>query len=750
LARPFRYTFILVLVAVSTAMAAVGGWRFARASAPVSGPIILVSIDALRADRLRAYGGTSALTPAMDTLATDGVVFERAYSPSPQTLPAHASMLTGRLPFRTGVRDSVGVALPSREETIAEVLRGRGYDTAAIVSSYALRQETGIDQGFAFFDDNLTEDPSMAVGPLVRDGTEAQQIAEHWLETARTDRAFLFLHLHGAHRPYRSLDVDRSRAGRYDNAVAYADGAIGGLIQYLKSHQLYDQSTIILTSDHGEGLGDHGEQGHGLLLYEEAVRVPLIIKPAAGEGHVRRVPDLVQLVDLVPTIADFARAPLPDDLDGESLAPLLEGERERPSPRLVYAESLFGHSRFGWSPMASVTDGRFRYIRTSSDELYDLEADPQEQVNLVAERPDQAARLRSALDALDRGRAIPPSLPLETATAAEAFDQAGNDARHRLEALGYIAPTWRAPAPEDGILPDPKDKVAVLESYREAVDLAAGRQWFGAIDVLQATLRDDPANADLWRRLAAAASLAGRHDRAVEAWRRVVALDPDDLGAPLAAAAALLQIARLSEARGQAEAVLASAREQDVEAKTRAHELLARIALARRDPDTARSHADAGLSLTPGRPLPDYVEGRLLFDRKQYADALSHFERAIAALSDPAARSVADLHLSTAETLVHLERHDEAELEFLHELARFPYSMRARMGLATLYHATGRAGDAAGVITDLLLLHPTPDGYRAAVQLWTAFGQPKQAAAVRAEAARVFPTPRASASTIRR
>lgn len=749
MARPVRYTFILVLVALSTAMAAVGGWRFARASAPVSGPIILISVDALRADRLGAYGASNSRTPAMDTLATDGVVFERAYSPSPQTLPAHASLLTGRLPFRTGVRDTVGFALPPREETIAEVLRGRGYDTAAIVSSYALRQETGIDQGFAFFDDELTEDPSMAVGPLVRDGTEAQQIAEHWLETARTDRAFLFLHLHGAHSPHRPLDGDLDLAGRYDHAVAYSDEAVGGLIQYLKSHQLYDQSTIILTSDHGEGLGDHGEQGHGLLLYEEAVRVPLIIKPAAGEGRVRRVPDLVQLVDLVPTIADLARAPLPDDLDGESLAPLLEGEGERLSPRLIYAESLFGHYHFGWSPMASLTDGRFRYIRTSRDELYDLEADPHEQVNLVMEQPERTARLRSALDALHPGTAFPRPPSFEAATAAEVFDGTGNDVRHRLEALGYVVGTWRTPTPDDGVLPDPKDKVAVLESYREAVDLAAGRQWLRAIEVLQVILRHDPGDADLWRRLAVTARRAGRHDRAVEAWRRAAARDPDDPGAPLGAAAALLHIGRLAEARAQAEAALVSAGDPEVDAKARAHELLARIALAQHDADAARSHADAALSLAPGRPLPEYVEGRLLFDRKRYADALPHFERALALLSDPAAGPIADLHLSAAETLVHLERHDEAEREFLEELARFPDNMRARTGLATLYDATGRAAEAADVIADLLLVHPTPDGYRAAAWLWTAFGQPKQAAAVRAESARVFPPAQASASRSR-
>jgi arylsulfatase A-like enzyme/Flp pilus assembly protein TadD len=748
LARPVRYTFILVLVAVSTAMAAVGGWRFARASAPVNGPIILVSVDALRTDRLAAYGAPTPRTPAMDTLAADGIVFDRAYSPSPQTLPAHASLLTGRLPFHTGVRGPAGFTLPERERTIAEVLRDRGYDTAGVVSSYALRRDTGIDQGFAFFDDALTDDRSLVAGPLARDGAEAQQIAEHWLESARTDRAFLFLHLHGAHTPHQWPDGDRSRIDRYDDAVAYADRTVGGLMQYLKSHQLYDQSTIILTSDHGEGLGDHGEQGHGLLLYEEAVRVPLIIKPAASEVWRRRVPDPVQLVDVLPTIADFARAPLPDGLDGESLTPLFD-ESETRSPRIAYAESLLGRLHFGWSPAASVTDGRFRYVRTTRDELYDLETDPREQVNLADELPEQVARLRAALDAINPGWTVQaPTGP--GVLMAGPFDDRGREVRQRLEALGYIVGMPGAPEAATGEVPAPQDRVAVLETLRDAADLANRRRWFESIEILQGILPGDEGNADLWRRVAATAGLAGRYDRAAEAWRRVFALDPDDLVAALQAGAALFELGRMADARSQVEAVLASAGELDIEARTRAHELLARIALARRDPDAARLHAEAVRAIAQGLPLPDYVEGRLLFDRKRYEDALSHFEQAIALLSDATSRPVADLYLNTAEALVHLDRPEEAEQAFLQELAAFPHNMRARAGLASLYQATGRPEDAAEALRDLLFFHPTPEAYRTAARLWTALGQPGQAAAVRAEARRVFPPAQTSASIGRR
>ena len=339
MARPFRYTFILGLVAAGTALAAVGGWRYARASAPVSGPIILITIDALRADRLPLYGYSRVKTPAFDALGADGVVFERAYSHVPQPLPAHASLFSGRLPFETGVRDGVGFAVKDGERMLAEVLSDRDYATGAVVSSIALGRETGLAQGFAFFDDRFDE-PDNPESPIRRSGEASERVAERWLQSAGTPRAFLFLHLADLHAPSAwASRVDQDEP--YDGAVAHVDDIVGRLMKYLKGHQLYDQSTIILVGGHGEGLGSHGELAHGLWVYDEAVHVPLVVKQAAGEGAGRRVTDLVQHVDLMPTILDLAKAPVPNNLRGQSLKPLLAGPGHLPR-RLAYAESLLG------------------------------------------------------------------------------------------------------------------------------------------------------------------------------------------------------------------------------------------------------------------------------------------------------------------------------------------------------------------------------------------------------------------------
>lgn len=192
MARPLRFTFILFLAALATTLAAVGGWRYARASAPVSGPIVVLSIDTLRADHLPAYGYKKVKTPAIDALAADGVVFERAYSHAPQTLPAHASLLSGRLPFETGVRDNVGFVVKSSERMLPQMLRDRGFTTGGVVSAYVLRKETGISRGFDFFDDQMPpSSPELSIGQVQRDGAQSVGVAERWLDSIGTSRAFL-------------------------------------------------------------------------------------------------------------------------------------------------------------------------------------------------------------------------------------------------------------------------------------------------------------------------------------------------------------------------------------------------------------------------------------------------------------------------------------------------------------------------------------------------------------------------------
>jgi choline-sulfatase len=722
LARPFRYTFILGLVAVSTVLAAVGGWRFARASAPVSGPIVIISVDALRADHLPAYGYRGVRTPAIDALAADGVVFERALSHSPQTLPAHASILSGRLPFETGVRDNAGFVVRSAERLAAEILTDRGYATGAVVSSFVLRKETGISQGFAFFDGEIPERSSdLTSGPVQRDGSDSEAIAERWLHSVGTSRAFLFLHLYEPHRPY-AAPPRFAEFAPYDAEIAYTDEIIGRFVKYLKTHQLYDQSTIILVSDHGEGLGDHGEREHGLFVYDEALHVPLIVKQAAGEGAGRRVSDPVQHIDLVPTILDLAKAPVPGNLRGRSLKPLLDGSGRFPE-RVIYSESLFGRYRFGWSGLTSVTDGRYRYVRAPREELYDLQRDPGERSNVAGSETQRVLKLGEALDRLTSGTKIP------------APGQVSPEDYERFAALGYAGRVIVGTAESNADLADPKDSSGVLETYRAALEHATARRWPQAIELLQKILREHPDMIDVWAELASDASLAGRYEQALDAHKKVIALEPKDPSGYLNAATLLLRLRRLDDARELAGSAARIASESDPRAGASAHELLARIALAQGDKDAARGEAELARRAVPGLPLPLYVEARLLYDEGRYNEALPLFERAASESERAGDRAqIADLHFYAGDTFLRLERYAEAEYQLWLELKRFPRNMRARSALATLYQTTGRTREAGDMVADLVRLTPTPEGYALGARLWTTFGNRREAAALRVKA----------------
>jgi arylsulfatase A-like enzyme len=680
--RRFRYAFILALAAFSTVLAALGGWRYARASAPVNGPIILISVDSLRADHLPVYGYGDVDTPAIDSLASDGVVFERAYAHVPQTLPAHATLLTGRLPFETGVRDGAGFTVKGPERQLSAMLRDRGYATGGVVSSYLLRRETGIGQGFAFFDADL---PS-GVGPaaLLRDGTDSERIAENWLDSVATGRAFLFLHLAEPHRPY-SPPERYSDYSPYDGEIAYADEIIGRLVRYLKAHQLYDRSTIILTADHGEGLGDHGETGHGLLLYDDVLRVPLVIKQPANEGAGRRVKDIVQQIDLVPTVLDLVKAPIPGHLHGRSLTPILGGREKWPA-RPVYGESYFGFAHFGWNGLVTITDGRYRLIEAPTPELYDLERDPDERENVADSQPEVVAALRNHLREL-RPTPLTPQPDLQSFASQE---------REYLETLGYVG---SLPSSSDTTAdaPDPRDRLDVLERYRAAVELSARGDRDHAIDRFRALLRLDPSLVDVWLHLGRTASRADRHDVAADAYRHALHLQPNLPVAGLGASSALIRLRKLDEARRYAQQVVANATADDNASLALAHELLARIALIRREVVVARSEAELAEAAEPRRPVRAYVDGWLAFDDHRYEDALDFFEPALASLEQSGQGPLADLRLHAAEALKRLDRAPEAENLLMEELKEVPWNARARASLAALYTLSGREREAAAL-----------------------------------------------------
>jgi arylsulfatase A-like enzyme len=513
----WRYRFVVGLIWFAVFAAAVTGWLYARSSGPAYGPVIVISIESLRADHLPVYGYTGVRTPAIDGLAADSVVFDRAYAHSPLTLPSHISLLSGLLPFQHGVRDEAGFSLPPAVSLLPQWLHRRGFKTGGVVSSCLLREETGLGPAFGFFDDDPggggTADADLACG---RDGAESLTVAEHWIESIGTARFFLFLHIDAPTSP-AAVPGRPARVSPYDTRIAYADEVVGRLVAFLKKRGLYSGGILVLTSDHGEGLGDHGEAGHGLFLYEAAVRTPLIVKLPRRDGGGRHSAALVQQIDIAPTILDLVGAPRPSGLGGRSLRRLLDSATTTIPDRQVYAESLEPRDLFGWSETESLTNGRYRYIRSSRPELYDLAQDPKERVNLVGSDPKTAQEMRAALEAL----AGQSPMPVPSAVA--------EPDRARLAVLGYVTglPGVAPDIPGDQ-LPDPKGLVAVSNHYVDASRLAAQGQADAAIDAFRTVVADAPSLAAGWDRLAGLLVARGRFKEAGDALTSLLKLYPED------------------------------------------------------------------------------------------------------------------------------------------------------------------------------------------------------------------------------
>ena len=407
--------------------------------------IVLITLDATRADRLPPYQGAGPL-PAIERLASEGVVFDRAVAPAPLTLPSHSSLFTGLLPPTHGVRVN-GSVLASGRPLFTDALRTAGYRAAAFVGSIVLEQHRGLGRGFDYYGD--LDGGAIGDRRTRRAAHEVMDDALAWLDSLQGAPFFLWVHLFDAHAPYALPEtIDASPNGNpYDGAIAIMDRQIGRLRAALEAQKIFDRTAVIVTADHGESLGDHGENGHGIFIYESAIRVPLIVRwPGLSP---RRVADLAQIVDIAPTLLELHGLAVPP-MDGVSLVPLLIGGRSE--PRTGYAESLYP-MQYGWSALRSVRGGRFKLIDAPRPELYDLDADPGETRNLHDAEP---AAARDLLAKLRTFGAIgePPS------------DTSSPESRERLASLGYASSTSKPTAPP-ALWPDPKDMIATYNAMVE-------------------------------------------------------------------------------------------------------------------------------------------------------------------------------------------------------------------------------------------------------------------------------------------
>src|SRR5258708_1920477 len=339
--------------------------------------VILIDIDTLRPDRIGCYGAQTVKTPTLDALAHDGVVFERAISQVPLTWPSHAVILTGTYPFQNGVQDFTGQPLAPQFRSVAQAFKQAGYATGAVVSAFVLDRSWGLGRGFDFYDDAFSAETFQKkdIGLVDRRAEESVAHAIVWLKKTPRRPFFLWLHLYDPHNPYDPPEPYSAdyKGHLYDGEIAYADYELSKLIDWLKQSKLYDSSVIVATSDHGESLGEHGEDEHGFFIYNATVRVPLIVKPPAGTGiPAQRRRDPVETAAVAPSLTRLAG--VKDTIEQQFQTKPLFGDTTTADP--AYTETFYPFSSFGWSPLHSVETDHFHYIDAPQSELYDLETDP--------------------------------------------------------------------------------------------------------------------------------------------------------------------------------------------------------------------------------------------------------------------------------------------------------------------------------------------------------------------------------------
>ena len=401
--------------------------------------VIFITLDTMRADRLPAYGFDAVATPTLDRLAAEGVVFEEAFAAVPLTLPSHATLFTGLYPPRHSVHDNAGAPLAAEFETLAEALASRGLVSAAFVSSAVLASGRGLEQGFNTYSLGKQECPGSSRAR--RPADEVVDESLEWLAGQGASPFFLWIHLYDTHAPIRvPFEFTLAHGDPYLAAIAYEDSQIARVVDYLEERGLLDESLVVVAGDHGESLGDHGEESHGLFVYDEVLRVPLIVRgPGIAPARVRAA---VRLIDVMPTVLDLF-GERSRSLPGVSLTNLMSGAEE--APREVYAESRYPQ-RFGWANLRALRVGRWKIIEAPRPELYDVAADRREGRNVFDANRHVAAGL------LDRLRA--EYVAHDPASAARVVDRAVAD---RLASLGYVA--GAASQRDDGAPADPKDMI---------------------------------------------------------------------------------------------------------------------------------------------------------------------------------------------------------------------------------------------------------------------------------------------------
>jgi choline-sulfatase len=664
---------------------------FLSCSRPNRPNVLIITIDTLRADHLGCYGFALARTAAIDKLASESVRCADAIASAPITMPSHSSIFTGLFPPAHGVRDNGAYALGENAVTLAERLRDAGYTTHAFVSALVLNRRYNLNQGFETYDDDLwaEDDPKLF---MIRE-RQAPKTAERFLKwfgewnRTRTKPFFTWIHFFDPHQPYKPSSTDAALAASpYDAEIAGVDCQIGRIVETLRSNGLLDNTLLILTADHGESLGEHGEQTHAIFVYDATLRVPLLIRypgfaPSVYSGPVRSV-------DIVPTVLGILRLPGGDTTDGHDLGAALRGRE--PAPRLPqYSESLLSEVGFGMAPLFAIRDGGFKYIRAPRPELYDLRNDPRELHNLLPALPRVAAKLDAELTQL-----MNDSSRHAVKAAANPMTR---ETEESLQALGYLA-SHAERSSMAGM--DPKDGLPLHNKLEDARHLAQRKQWPQAEAKLLEVMAVTPRNVSAINILGLIGIKTGDTEKAVKYYQQSLAIDPQQFRVYGVLGGIALTQGELDHAEKEFQAALA--------VNPHFAEAFANLgfieALRGRDL-AAEQWYRKGVAADPTFPRVYRRLGDLYYDRKDFVHAYANYTKVIQ-IAPTDVRAV----IQAGNCARRLGRNDEADALFRRGEVLRPDGWIPTYNRACLKAAAGKPEEALATLTALAARHDVPVG----------------------------------------
>jgi choline-sulfatase len=584
--------------------------------------VILITLDTVRADRMGFLGSKLGLTPQLDALASQGVVFERAYSQAPITPVSHATILTGTFPQYHGIRN-FGDRLPPSVPFLPDILHAQGYHTGAFVGSIILDPKNGFASGFergfdvynAGFHRQKTGERREA--SMQRRGEVTLGYVLEWVGQQKGGPFFLWFHLWDAHDPYNPPEPFRSRFPNapYNGGIAYVDSIVGKLLDYLRSQGLYDNTLIAVAADHGESLGEHGELTHSIFLYDSTIHVPLLVKFPGNRFVSQHVNATASLVDLAPTVLDALGQAPPPAMQGHSLLPLIGNPHPENRPSLATGD----HSErsFGWSALVSLRTGNQLYVRAPKPELYDLASDPGSKTNLYADKRAAAVRLAVQLDSFVKriSEGAPQALQ----------DGLDEKSREKLSALGYVA----SGKPSAPTRIDPKDRIDVANDMHDAsLAIEEGKE-ASVIPLLLHVVDKDPQVQAAQYYLGIAYSRNGKFANAIPPLRKAVELRPDALMAQYELAICLYETGDLKTAAAHFE-ILVENRPDWSDARYSLASIYARTGR----PDEAAKNLLIVLQGEPDHYRANLLLGRMLFLNGTFDEALPYLEKAAAVQTD--------------------------------------------------------------------------------------------------------------------